>query len=553
MNEWFAKHYQIAKFLIPFESTSQTIPDIKLFLKKREGIHNLNIKNLTEHLAEIRNTKNRLTQLVLGSTSRANIPNLPPIYDKQQFNTTLKKLTFAYYLLIEYRIQFNSKQISSIVKHESDTMHLIGFFQTKDLIPINTYYRFNEEFLTIEKDQEAKTLEFQIESLENYIQKLTLEIKSYPKPLYALNFPDYFKLLMVSATSKFDKIISYVLPFEIEVSLSRYIFTLNHLMQQKVDKVARLVCDTEAFNPQVFVNEALQTSSSLVPNFSKISPTEQSLGLMFFFRVIFDRAYEFNPLVFFTNNRNNDQEKLFKLGKLAIKHFQIPTGYKPEESSIPIRDFFLNDHFFHESSLFLDQTNYITNPIDAIYYIHKALNLINKAAILRNVGKLAEPTIRDITYLLCFDDQFSLLIGVLLASDIPNFFQFADFIVNFSPEKYLCNSFQYALSAVKALSTYITDFDFIPYENEIQTTESHNEDVSIEQNHNEVSINSNEVSAVNENNSDENLNQDGLIKNHLTEFHSVDRNEGNSNRNDVSDDNKDDAATDSNQNKEPHE
>ena len=117
-------------------------------------------------------------------------------------------------------------------------------------------------------------------------------------------------------------------------------------------------------------------------------------------------------------------------------------------------------------------------------------------------------------------------------------------------KKYLCNSFQYALSAVKALSTYITDFDFIPYENEIQTTESNNEDVSIEQNHNE--INSNEVSVVNEN-IDENLNQDGLIENHLTEFHSVDLNEGNSNQNDVSDDKKDDAATDSNQNEEPHE
>jgi hypothetical protein len=88
---------------------------------------------------------------------------------------------------------------------------------------------------------------------------------------------------------------------------------------------------------------------------------------------------------------------------------------------------------------------FVTNPIDALFLVHEAIRAIQRAGRRQNgedVGK---------EQLMPFDGMFSLLIGVVLASDVPDFFQFSEFLEKFVPKDGLSNPFEYARVGMEAL------------------------------------------------------------------------------------------------------
>jgi hypothetical protein len=92
---------------------------------------------------------------------------------------------------------------------------------------------------------------------------------------------------------------------------------------------------------------------------------------------------------------------------------------------------------------------YVNNSIDALYFMHRCIMAIHKAAMIQNRTD-------DV---LCFDDLFALLVGVVLASDIPDFFQLAQFIERFTPQKCLSKPLDYAQAAISALVLHFDALD----------------------------------------------------------------------------------------------
>lgn len=107
----------------------------------------------------------------------------------------------------------------------------------------------------------------------------------------------------------------------------------------------------------------------------------------------------------------------------------------------------------------MNEIIYITNPIDSLYWIHRALLGIHKAGLLSELGDRSEATSEDLNHLLSFDDLFSLLVGVVLASDLPDVQMLFNFIIQFTPRYCLSNSFEYAQAGITALMMHFQEVD----------------------------------------------------------------------------------------------
>ncbi|OHT13200.1 hypothetical protein TRFO_16762 [Tritrichomonas foetus] len=456
LSEWLLAHENLVQYLEPLRlENNQSFGIVTKFRNKREAVHNRIINILTQHLQTVRTKKNKLISKIITFSDNTKLQIATPIYSKQSQNMSLHKLSYISTILMELNLQLYSKKLAILNIHQSDAENLINFFSSSNLIPKNVIFRLYENFLNNIKpnDKDVKILKFKAISVHNYLTRLKDEISKYPKPIWLADFPIFFSGLLSSAMDQLDQQLSYVQPLESEVSLSRYIYSIGGEMKEKIEKTAHLATIED---PQTFVISVIKASLSLVPDISKKSPYEQSLGLMFFYRIIFDRVYELYHKVLY-NEQLNNSSKMFQISKIPLKKFHIPIQYDEKDGELSIREFFIKMHFFHESSHFLDETLFVTNPVDAIYFVHRSLLMIHKAALLIQVD--GEATVDDVNRLLSFDDLFSLLVGVLLASDIPNFFQFADYIQKFIPDQCLSNSFEYAQSAIKALILYLTNFD----------------------------------------------------------------------------------------------
>ena len=101
----------------------------------------------------------------------------------------------------------------------------------------------------------------------------------------------------------------------------------------------------------------------------------------------------------------------------------------------------------------------MSNPIDMLYCIHKCLIGIQKGALIHRIGPNTNAKMEDVKTLLCFDDLFSLFVGTLMASDIPDIFFVSDFISKYSPKESLSPPFEYALANTEALVAHCRKLD----------------------------------------------------------------------------------------------
>lgn len=124
---------------------------------------------------------------------------------------------------------------------------------------------------------------------------------------------------------------------------------------------------------------------------------------------------------------------------------------------MPIRQFFRTDYYYSPAVEFLELGNFCTNPIDTLYYIHKCLICVQKAAIIHSINKhknrVATPN--ELNQVICFDDLFSLTLGVFLASDVPDIFAMNWFVQNYSPRNELSPPLEYAKANLEGLTQHI--------------------------------------------------------------------------------------------------
>jgi hypothetical protein len=144
------------------------------------------------------------------------------------------------------------------------------------------------------------------------------------------------------------------------------------------------------------------------------------------------------------------------MAHIPVSLFQFPLTF--DDKRVSIREFFSAHKFFHAAAWFMDKVMYVCNPIDGIYFVHRALVAIHKATLL-NASGTREVTPDDLRSVIPFDDLFAILVGVTLATDIPDFFSLARFMEQFTPQKCLSNSFEYAQAAISALVVQFREID----------------------------------------------------------------------------------------------
>lgn len=146
-----------------------------------------------------------------------------------------------------------------------------------------------------------------------------------------------------------------------------------------------------------------------------------------------------------TNRRNNDE---------TDSKYGFDDSFC---SDMPIRQFFRTDYYYSPAVEFLELGNFCTNPIDTLYYIHKCLICVQKAAIIHSINKhknrVATPN--ELNQVICFDDLFSLTLGVFLASDVPDIFAMNWFVQNYSPRNELSPPLEYAKANLEGLTQHI--------------------------------------------------------------------------------------------------
>ena len=479
LSHWLNSNENLVQFLIPNRLKADADKEMRLkFQSNRNFIHNQLYQILKNYQLKLSKKYDAIVSK-LNQFMSSPIQDVKSIYDNQTHNMVLHKFLYAHTQYLNLNIQIYSKKLTLINQKSNDIKALIQLYASNNIISKNIFFQMRNAFFEKNDDELLKKLKFKSKAIASYIQRLKHEISHFPNPLWATkSFSDFFSELLNAALSQFDKNILYVLPLEKEVSLSRYIYAKDKRMAEKIEETANLVKRTDV-NDEQTMYEIIKTAINLIPNVRQKTYDEQSIGFMFFYRIIFDKIYELNYQAFLNcemniendsskeNNVDNNihknilpisgQTKLFKIGKLPIKIFTLPFKYDKSLVHVSIRDFFIQNYFFHESALFLNHACYVTNPIDAIYFVHRSLILIQKAALVSQVT--GEATIEDMKKLLCFDDLFTLLEGVLLASDIPNFFQLSKFMQQYIPDQSLSNSFEYAQSAIKALELYLHEFD----------------------------------------------------------------------------------------------
>ena len=246
-----------------------------------------------------------------------------------------------------------------------------------------------------------------------------------------------------------------------EVSLSRAFF---NPFSNKLKLIDSIISSIQNISNEEFSQNLIQLCYDIIPKEFINNSSMQSIALLLLFRCFFNRAYEKYPTIF-KPKFDNIFLKLEILSKMKCKNFLLPFSLISNISKdLIIHDVFKNDKYFFSASLFLFNSIFYSKQIDSLFFIHKTLISIRKAALINRLGPNIA-SIDDVHELLCFDDLFSLFFGTYLGSDFPDIFYLSWFIDNFIPKQCLSPSFEYALANLNALVTHIQKFEITKIDN----------------------------------------------------------------------------------------
>ena len=148
-----------------------------------------------------------------------------------------------------------------------------------------------------------------------------------------------------------------------------------------------------------------------------------------------------------------------EIRKIPYRFFSISTdlipNIPPETSTV---DLFQNDQFYSSAIYFLNNSIFSPNTIDSLYCIHKTINCIHKSAIIYKI-KDNVATQNDVNQILCFDDLFSLLIGIFLSSDVVDIYWLSWFLQYYTPKNTISQPLDYDRSNIEALRNYFDTLD----------------------------------------------------------------------------------------------
>ena len=373
------------------------------------------------------------------------------IFDEQNQNFELRKLVFLHREIQNTNLKLTNESLNMYTEQIENFQKLIELLES-DLIPDFIMCKIDGKCFMTTITKSMEQLAYQKAALQTCYDNLEKKTREFKQPKWVNDFSGYLHDILPKCVEHLDEQLSYVPPLPVELSLSRYCFSGLNQTSELIDSTINLYFENDL---QVFLKKVLDFSLSLIPNLDTFTPNEQSVGLLLFFRIVFDRFYELYPDILILPEKKEDLRKMEEFSKLPCKYFNLPNDSAPQFSpDEEIKIVFHRDKYYLSSILFLESSMYYTNPIDCLYIIHKTLLSINKAALMQRF-KEKPASFDDIQQLLCFDDLFILFFGVYVSSDMFEFESLCTFVSNFAPTFCLSNAFEYAQASLESLVRHI--------------------------------------------------------------------------------------------------
>ena len=500
LNQFFSKNASIKHFIILTENSENDNNLNKLkFSVSRRNTHELIVNDLTKYIKKlnliIKSLKKEIEDL---SEPKQNLIVKCFDFDRIQAVMIARELIVIRRKLQKIKTSLATRKFI-IFNDALDMTKKLMFLYTNYVIPNDVKCQIDTSFFDIKFGKEVNHDIKKIEYLNACEARLNGCINTLPKALWSTNFSKFFICLISNALQLLDPELSYCPPLELEISLSRCLFHPGSKFTPLIDNFLKT-----NFNSDSFVDKLIDFCYDFLYKYVSIKTVSinlQSAALVLLYRIFFNRCYE-KHWDFFANrqylnsirkpsgkdglivtgkNHENDnsffsnEERMSVLKKIEkLKHvfaskFPLPEMYiRPGFLSKTIKDAFLEDPLYKEAALYFNLSQFHSNPLDALFDIHKALSTIHKGAITNSLlngvstSSLTNDNINEKEVLngdenkqlLSFDDLFSLFFGTMMAADLHDLFDLATFINKYSPKLCLSPTFEYAQANMEALVLY---------------------------------------------------------------------------------------------------
>lgn len=418
---------------------------VRLFYKKRQGVHQREISTLDEYRKKCQLIIKKMNKNINENDAKIlkfKVKDL--IYDRQIDNLAILKLAFLKRKIIVLKNKM-SKLINDIKTKLKDIALLMQLF-CSEIIPSNCILSIsNRFFIDFNIDKKGKT---KLDKLVQAKSQMKERISKLEKPMWIDHFEDFFKNILEKGTQQIDHNFFYFPPLKEETSFSRYLFGTKSKIGMSIDQ---FICNLHLSNFEGFQTKSIEFCSSLLPKNLIKNSIDQSAGLLVLFRALMDRLYETFPNYF--SSQSQEYKIVWRASKLPLSFFNVSNKmFCNIDKNKPIKDIFLEDSYFAETVDFINQIAFYICPIDILSTLNKAQNLIHVGAIGNINGR--KPNKEDLKTVLAFDDLFSLLLGVVISSDIPDIFQVQESLQMFTPNGSLSIFLEYALANFEAIVLY---------------------------------------------------------------------------------------------------
>lgn len=452
-DEWKAANASILKMLKFRPSTSSTDD----FERGRKTTHSRTVSQIRNALSsisdEIQKIQRELTR----------IADLQVKYDDlhEYDQSCIMELRRAIVIQSTVRNQethIYSTAFAFLQERERDLHNYMQLF-SRDLVPKDLVCQIADSVFDLDWRPLTTKHQKRLAYLIPLWQRVEESVLKLPKAPWVKDFPGFFNRVLDEAEDRFLSDLSYCLPFNLEVTLSWCMFSGRSPHRLGIDRVIDQVVE-EGITGQEFTKHVISECYRLIPGRQTMCPTRQSMALLVLFRCMFNRCYEKHP-GFFAPKMPENLEKLCALPHFKARQFLLPEKMIGGEiGDATIGDLFRGNPFFRAASMFLENSVYETNPVDALYQVHKTLLGIHKGALI-NRKKDVEASVEDIKQLLCFDDLFALFFGCLMGTGPPtvDVFYVAWIIEHFAPKDSLSASFEYAQANLEALAMFCKRLD----------------------------------------------------------------------------------------------
>lgn len=370
------------------------------------------------------------------------IKELP--YDNNEYILLKRKILYSNILMQQLRFEYFSILFKESDNHLKDAKLLIDFIQKVSDLNEKIIIKVDSSFFVDRSISACRDVNIKLIKLRFYIDHNTKFLDSLETPLWKSNFNMFFDDAVSKAEVHFDQGLYYAKRIPEEDGISKGIYFCFNPILKKIDD---FISTIGTISNSEFIHNTILFCIKLIPEIDKKSAKGQCISLMFFYRIVFDRIYERNSNSLFLQI-NSNIESISKISHLPITEFKLPDSFTIDDENISIRDYFLSKPDLKNLSSGLENAFFVTNPIDALYYVNDTLCKIHKA------GLKAENKVEEFR-ILAFDDMFSLFVGVFLSSDIPNIFSLCYFIDNFAPKSSLSSPFEYSIAAISSLTIHL--------------------------------------------------------------------------------------------------